>query len=677
MTTLPTSGKWSVAHARDFFADLVRTKNLNFDKIGFVALAKKTIALFTKDTDASFGTVMAIVGISSGSASRYYIITTNSMFTWDGSDSDIAKISAASSPTFGFDSDAVPYLGILTASGGSNVKSYSGGTGGSWTSRITGLGTSAPHPLCVFENRNTLCVADGNVVRQTTSGTYTNDSTNQLTIPSEYVITGMRWRQNNLHIATRNIGGGNAKLFIWNGSGTAAQYAYDAGAEWIYSLADYQSSIVILNSVGQLLRFNGGGFDELAHFPVYDTSFSWATNSALTNSTGRCANRGMCVVGNLLNINIDGALNSSNTDYPGRYLPDQPSGLWVYDPNVGLYHRAGYAYSRFSATTFTLNSNRVTPTSASHLQTGDPVYVKSVSGISNLNAGQLYYAIAEGEASFQLAQTPADAAAGRAITLSGTPNSDTIVIDNFTSMGATYSQTFPGAVAPFITDNPPSFYGVDVMFAGDVTKPDGSSISTFMSFGRSHNVGHLITTPIPSSSITDSFNKLYQFIETLDLDDDEVVVKYRTKRRYGFPTQLRHNTGDSSYMATWTSTKSFTLDITKKDFGGAQVGDEIEIIEGSGAGYTAHITDIDTSASPSYSITLDEDILAVTVGDKFDFMVDNWKRATTSITKLNKHIGETALSADDAWVQVKVELRGHEIMANKMQFDSAVSSYPV
>lgn len=673
MISLPFSptGKWSIKHAQPFLADLINTRAMDFNRTGFASMSGKPVCLYNENTDAEFGTVLAIVPISTGSSTTHYFITDEKQFSWDASTASLTKLTGLA-PTGYLGSDGATYLGILVVSTVSKIVTLDGS--GTWVDRVTGLTTTNPHPVCVFENRRTLCWADGNIVYQSNAAAYTDDSVNRLTIPPEYTITGMRWRQNKLYVATRSTGAGGAKMFVWNGAGATAEAAWDAQADWIYSLVDYKSSICILNSAGQLRRFNGGGFDDLAAFPVYYSPYSWNTDAAIFNISGRCANRGMIAHGDILYINIDGGLNTSLTDGVGRFLHDQPSGLWVYDPDSGLSHRGGYLYNRYNETTYTLASSILTFAAAHNLKTGDPVYATDITGVTGLIAGQMYYAVVHSATGVWLAYSRAEALAGRTMTITGTTTASTkVIIDTFDSMGAVYTQTFPGAVGLFITDNPPAILGGEVMYAGDVTTSDGTtSISSLMSFGASHGVSSFTTSPLPGSGATEAFAAILAFIHGLDLDDAQVVIKYRTLPRYGFPTQYHKAVAG---LAIWTTASTFTVDTTQKDFRGAIVGDEIEIIEGAGAGYTAHITSLDDTTS-TFTVGIDETIPGITAGMKSEVMADNWQRLL-SITNASDDIAQqfARVTIPDGvhgpYIEFKVEMRGIRVAIRRL---SSVSS---
>lgn len=647
---LPSQGgKWKVGV--DGFADITRTRNMDFDETGVAKLAQQAIALYTTTEDSDFGFVKSIV--------NDYIITSGNVFFLNTTTGVVTEQTTTSMPDILLSaSDAVYYIEIAV-SAATTVTSYNGTS--TWTSRITGLNSGVPHPMCVFENRNTLCVGNGNSIYQTNNGLWTQDSTNTLTIPSQYTITWMRWRQNNLYIGTRNTTGGPAKLFIWNGSGITAQQGYTAGCDWIYSGADYKDSMVVVASSGQILRFNGGGFDELAHFPVYETYYSWSKSDASADATdGRVPNRGMLTSGNILYINIDGFVQGVSEQ---KYLHEQPSGLWVFDPAVGLYHKSGYLYNKYNSLTVTnLSSNTLTV--GTHMcETGDQIRATSVSNITGLQVNHDYYAIKISSTTLQLALSAADAFAGYAINLSGTPSGDTIAT-NRSGHGAV-STVIPGAIAALTnTATFTSFFTSELLFTGAVQDNAGNQIKSLMSLGVGRNIGHFITSQFDAKNVLDIFQEIYLFCKSLVLNTDSVVIKYRKTEKFGLPTPFR-NAGTG--IGTWIDSSTINVLSTAKDVKSASIGDEIEIIEGAGAGYTAHITNIITSTTTS-TFSLDETIPDVNSGDTAEIIIDNWIKITkadnTRESLLDDYIHEL-VEPKGAWCQFKIELRGREVPINK------------
>lgn len=638
----------------DLFGNINRTKNIDFNKRGYLKLAKRGTVLYSSVQDANFDTVQAIAADNN----TLYVITVDGAFAATLSDQSsplsFSQLATANAPSFGVESDAVMYQEVLHASGSTTVGSFTGGTGGSWSEEIgSGLSTAYPHPLCVSEHQNYLAVGNGPTVKLYNTS-YSLITT--LTIPSEYVVTWIRWRQSLLYIGTRNVRGGEAKMFIWSGSGTAAQTAYGAQCEWIYSGCEYDGSVAVITSNGQLLRFNGGGFDPIAELPVYHSPYSWTSNASAESLNGRVASRGMAAHGDTLYMNIDGSpdLLANGRERPGPYLVDQPGGLWVYDPKVGLYHKAGYNYERYTNPTLTFENSQFIAASAHNLTTDDPVYMSAVGSLTGVSAGTTYFAIVDSYLNFRLALSPADAVAGRAITIGGTLGVAVLSLDSRESVGSTFvERAGPIQLMGAVRTN--TFYGTELFFAGTTQNASLTDVPVLMALGSGYNVGSFITPKIPSSEIKDTWQKIVSLFSPLRTESDKIIIKYRTEERFGLPTPYA--------QLTWTSTTTFTVDTNTYDFKSVEVGDEIEITGGAAAGYTAHITAIDKS-SATYAITIDE-TLPVANAEVSSFFVDNWKKLqvyTSSSENNDDGVGKTNFDegAQSKWAQLKVELRGFD-----------------
>jgi hypothetical protein len=671
---------WKSIQGSDLLGTLVRSRNIDLSEPGYVKLAKKPCCIFNNVGVAGTGDVDVGTPVAMAADDNYYYLMTPTKF--QGATISETALTFADLPTSGMPdvvvtSDMVVYNGAIAASGTTTLDYYSGFDGtansGTWTNASDfSLGTN-PHPLAVILSRNTLAIGDANKVYQTDTGAWTDDDTNILTIPSAYVVTSMRFRNNKLYVGTRSTNGANAMLFVWNGSGTSAEAAWPVDAQWIYSVCEYENSVAVLTSAGQLLYFSGAGFQELANFPVYYTSHSWMQNATGNVTRGKAVNRSMWAIGKTIYINIEGEArgNADRQDYL------QPGGLWIYDPSVGLYHRAGFvsepyrilAISSLASSIFTFGSNH-------GCETGDAVWAHTVSNIAALTQGRVYYAIKESATAFKLALSPADALAGRHITCTGTISGDKLAVETLDALSGV-GQLIPGPVHGFTRLMPNQFFGEEVFFSGTLYGPTMSSGQhSIMSLGMGRNVGSFITPKIYGQGAKDFFQKLFLNIRGLNLDTDKVVVKYRTSERFGLPTPIRI----SGSGLTWVDGTSFTINTATKDVKSIQVGDEVDFTQGAATGYTAHIATIDDSTS-TWTITLDETIPEVAASDASDFIVDNWKKLAT-ITNASRDIdkgffeqplGEGA----SAWVQFKIELRGVGVAINMMDVINGVQKAKV
>lgn len=667
---------WTTAQNGDKFGDLIRTRNLDFSKDGYLTLARKALALYSLNDSASFGQPIAITNDSN----FYYIVTTVGIFEYNTLTGAMVQLNLIDAPTPGFGSDTVVFNANVVVSGNTTVNDYNPLTN-FWTHTariVTGLSSSYPHPLCLFENLIYIMVGNGNQVLMY-DGNYSLIAT--LTIPAGYIVTGIRWRQNLAYIATRNIAGGEAKLFVWAGTfdgsanGTGAT-AYGVQADWIYSLCEYDSAIVVVTSTGEILRFNGGGFDEepIAVFPVYYTPYSWISSNSAASLVGKVTNRGMVAEGKNLYINIDGSTSLGSGQFPGRTLVNQPSGLWVFKPGVGLYHRAGTMHQTHQSVLVTaVASNYIALASAVDVQLGDAVVFLSGTPLTGINIGQTYFAIPDTNQNMRLALSPADAINGDYINISGTPGgTDILHIDNYTSVGATVVVN-PGPVHPIRTILPNIFFASEVLFGCTALDNTNTSTGVLMSLGMGRNVGTFTTSRIDSGALTEKWQKLFAKIEPYFRSADSFLFKYKIGRRLGMPLTM------STGMVQWTSSTTFTINRMTREFSSAAIGDDIEIIQGAGSGYVAHITNIDKSNDPTWVITIDRALTGAVNGAYFDFIVDNFTELEKEIytsKSVSEGFFENAIAGadgDSKFLQIKCVISGYDIEMDELDVISTGS----
>lgn len=649
--------QFSAQNRSDIFGNLSETRGMDFNKRGYLSLAAKPYALLTETVEANFETPLAILMDDRD----VYVITTESMYTIDPAAADMSYSEriAGTAPTLGFQSDGVFFNGTLHASSTSGVSDWSGST---WTSRITGLPTSYPHPVCVSEHQQYLAVANGNTVRVYNSS-YVLQAT--MTIPSDHVVTWIRWRANFLWCGTRNIQGGDARVYVWNGSGTAAQAAYPIPGEWAFSGCVYPGTIVVVSSTGQLLRFAGDDFvplrddagNEMA-FPCYWANKPWGSSAATSNLRGKVTSRGMEAKGRLIYMMVDSNIATTNGGTPD-YLHNFPSGLWVFDPSIGLYHKSGVDHlQRQKVALSSINSNLITIASAADFETGDPVHLVNnitMTGVDNL----IYYAIKVTSTTLYLARTPKEAFDDNRVTIAGTVDGE-LLFNVYESTGSVKLGGAGGlAVIKSLTFD--QFHGKEVIFAADAVTPTGTTIGSVMSLGMGRNEGFFVSPKIQASSFTDKFKKLMAKYPPLNLASHEIIIKYRIETRWGLPGRLDFDSGS----LIWVDSTSFTVNPTTFDFYAVQEGDEIQFLYKGAGGFTRHITDITVDSTTQWTITIDEAVPDVTAADTTRAVINNWTKYKTISTAADAQAAATGLkkmllAKDAKWCQVKILMRGYQ-----------------
>lgn len=315
----------------EILGNVFATRNMNFDMQGYAKLARRSTPFIWNV--ANFGSVTSI---STLDGITYYATTAAGLwnFKLDGT-------APVQMNTFGVTStirdDGVTWYGrwyVSTDGATGEIWDYDG----AWHDSGISLTHNNWHPLCIHEELNYLIVGDGSTITSYTSaGTTSHSQVASITIPTNYAVRRIIYTGTTVYILTKNVKGGDAMVYTWDGVSTTFQTARPVpGANWVFSGCIYKGVLVIMTSKGQLLRDNGSGWDELAHLPVYDTPYSWYDGNGFLD--GKVEARGMVVKGERILINLDGYINSLGTN---GQLPNQPSGVWVYDEAVGLYHKAG------------------------------------------------------------------------------------------------------------------------------------------------------------------------------------------------------------------------------------------------------------------------------------------------------------------------------------------------
>jgi len=638
------SKRWQQTNSGDVFGSLFSTRNIDFDQEGYLKLAKRPTAIVY---DISNFSSVTSVTTSALNGSVYYIMTSGRPHTLSLNLS-LTDIYAVTIGTGSLNFDVTPWQGVLYSSQNTAFSFYNGA---GWTGSLGSLTTGKYHPLCVFESANQLAVGNGNEVKLYNSSHVLVET---LTIPADFEVRWIRYNAGNLYIGTKNLSGNNAIMFVWNGIGTSAQGAYPIDGTFIFSGCNYDSSIAIFTSRGQLMKFNGGGFSELANLPVYYTNYSWYGNSP---TAGKIINRGMVSDGSIIYINIDGSLADNSIR-----LSNQPSGLWLFDPKVGLYHRAGYATTKTESrsiddTTGINTTTNVITVSSYTAQTGTKVlYTASTSGeAGGLSPTEFYYIIRVSSTELKLALTYDDAISGTAVDLTSQGTTQVLYFHNDDDFGQVAGIN-AGAIcltSDYDTNESATYRSMNgsrILYGAVISNDTLSgTVNTLQTLTEGENRGNFVTQKIQASQIKDVWKKIYSKLNNLFEGNDKAIVKYRVVDKRKFPVY----TFPLEKCITWIDTTSFT---TKSDLTDVVVGDEVEIISGSGAGYTAHIASIQRGAT-EWIVMLDEAV-TVTASDKSYVFIQNWKKIGLANSDTSDFILETLCGAKSKWIQVKVELRG-------------------
>jgi hypothetical protein len=153
-------------------------------------------------------------------------------------------------------------------------------------------------------------------------------------------------------------------------------------------------------------------------------------------------------------------------------------------------------------------------------------------------------------------------------------------------------------------------------------------------------LSYFITPEIISDTIEEAWEKVVLKANRL-VGSETIEVKYRKVKSSSYP----------EYAAiSWLTPNTLTYVGTLA----AQVGDEVEVISGNGAGKVAHIVSI--SGSSTLTVELDDSI--GTANELATVRFDNWKKIDTSMIATTGEYKSFGVNETGPWIQFKVVMKG-------------------
>lgn len=653
MFRLPQNGQWKQPNSSDVIGSAWYTKSIDFDEQGYARLSQRSVSLGSELTDSNVDLPIAFGRKTGG---EYLIASADEPLILNFSETSVSLVqdTDTGNPDGTFNTGGAWFQDRWHVTTASAMRYKSGST---WTDTGVSLTTGVPHPVEVFRNRNTICVGNGNVVKQYTTA---YAASTDLTIPSGFEVLGLDHSGNRMGVITRissTVSGQNqeAYFFIWDGASTSAGVGYPVGSDAIYAIAAYRGSWVLLARTGELLFWNGGGFQTLAALPFhYQRNLHWGSSF-----DRQIYGNALLVDGERIYVNVNAEMSPFGRNE--EYVQDCPTGVLCYDPKVGLYHRYSPSVSVASLlnvpqANVSTSTDRLTASAGTIPATGNPVkYVSSAATqIGGLTIGTVYYVIRHSSTVFQLATSKANAEAGTAVDLTstGAANNYFLAIDVVDYGASRANRT--GALADVGISN---FVADHLVFGGEYYDVSSSSeygtvCATVEGF---ENRGVIRTPWLRSSNVEDVHQGVtvkHGPLGTLD----SIVVKAKTEKVRGLPV----TTPQGSRTCTWTSSTVFTTtaDIsaakTYLDAGGSL---EVEITSGAGAGTFVQVASI-TESSGTYTVTVDEAVVGAASGRYSDVVIDNWLELDTFTSATDKGWFHCALTRQGKEVKYSLELRG-------------------
>jgi hypothetical protein len=656
MFKIPQNNKFSQTNKGDKSGNIYATKNIDFSSEGYLKLSHPAVALMTKEDDTDFSYADAMMTTDQG-----LFVNSNHLFSGTSLTYSVLNDLAGGTnvPNPGPEEDCIEFNGYEVVSTGTSIKYQSGSN--VWATISPGPYSSGnPTQMCNFDAQAGFLVGNTNFVQLINSSFV---EVIKLTLPSQFYVTSLDVNANVAYIGTRHINTGEARLFTWDGNSTSANNGYGCGTFEISSVKKYLNSVACILSNGSLVRFNGGGFDTLAVFPVHGTGIEWADAG---NDHSNVSHRGMVVDGDLIYISVD----STTTSPLKRYQSNFQGGVWCYDPSIGLYHKYSPSYTRITATgaiptaNVDIATNIITTTNVPI--TGTPcVYYSSSTNIAPLKSYSVYYIIKIDSTHCKIATSQTNALAGTSIDLTSTGYDSQYLIYYKTKDYGWSDAGNRGSILKLTAMSFSSYWIDSIIFSAQLYTNTRSATSTTLCAIQPSlmNVGYVLTPKLNSESVKDTFQKLYLKFTPL-INDDKIVIKYKTTEKTNYPILT---TNGSFNQGTWVDTDTFT---TTADLSRVVVGEEIEFIGGVGAGTTAHVASITENAG-TYTVNLDEPFIFSVATDVCEFIVDNWtKLKALDASSVDNLDGFAEINLDEKkakWMQFKIELRGIDVTIEEIQ----------
>lgn len=640
---IPSNNLWTQTNDGNLMGILHETHNINFSKKGEARLSRKALALASSAV-SGFEKVLSIVFFDG----KYHVVTSNKVFLGDLAGTGFSAV--PSSPVLDTVSDGIIcysrlYVSDITALAYLN-------TTGSWTTGIGTLNANYPHPMAVFDSLTTYKLAVGNGTAIQTYDDAGNVNSVVMSLPSNYYATSLAYRNGYLYIGTKELNGGEASVFIWNGEGTSAQYAVPVGAGWIYSIVPYKEGVACMTNEGELLLISGTSAQQLSALPVfYAQGARWEQGNA---DLGKVYPRGMAVKGDNIYINVCGQVEVGD-------VPEMRSGVWCYEPEVGLTHYASPSSDLWVADATVTQTAGVITTNATHnLVLGDIVIFDSVAGLGNVSANTAYYAIPVASNTLKLAGSRQDAFDGNYILVTGTATTDSLSYADNTCNGDAWATSGAIAITNYI-DNSFELFGTDIIFGTEMQSNADATKDLLCVLSARYNTGAIVTQRIFTDNITQTWKSLYAFVQGLLGSNEKAIVRYRTKERLSLPT--------TSVEVVWSETNVFsTTNPAVKNI--IEIGDTVQITQGRGQGRYAHITNVEFTTYTT-EITIDENFgLATGTGN---VRIHDFKKLTEiTSTRENESFSKIGGDIKSPWIQFQVELRGFEAGVQSFELTNSV-----
>lgn len=347
MFKIPSENKWTQTNISDVFGSLWSSFNLDLTgKLGKLRISPRFLraTLGSDFTDP-------VVGMETINDLNLFIGPSTKVWKATSTDGEltgsIAEDSSSTNYPTNLDadySDIAGFNGAVYIS--NNTTTLHKTTDGATYSAIASTSTTGNKVkmLCPFGARLYIS-QDAKIYSMNTSDTTETTTTNTYaTNLQSYgaLITRMRGNSSKLWIATVNTFGGPGHVFAWDGATPGIHEDFVLESSGALSLIIKDEVPWIIDTNGRLMQFNGGAFVERARLPI-DSRYLYNPLSSINDRF--IHPNGMTIVNGRIQILVDTRYNANGNPQEER----APAGIWEFDEQMGLYHKASLGYYKYSS----------------------------------------------------------------------------------------------------------------------------------------------------------------------------------------------------------------------------------------------------------------------------------------------------------------------------------------
>src|SRR3990167_1725280 len=358
MITVPAIATkiWRQLNRGYSFGELWATFNIDLiSERGKVKISPRTYRNFDSSDDVDFSYPAAMIRSDADTTDRWWIQAGTVLFKSATlvPTSAYAQDAIADTPACNYlQSDMVNFEGSLIVSLVDDIAKMTAGTWtASWWKTTLAQAALTASEIALGNFNRLLIIGNRNLVHTVDRNSVVNNT--RLTLPPEFYITRIRTGVDKIWFSTRNVRGGEALVFEWDGYSTSYNRWYPVRASECWSMEIKDNVPYIITSSGLLLRFNGAGFGEIARLPIFDTRVyddvtnrlgaTWGDYLGFGSGSNVVSRFGMAVIDDRIHILMRGKVTGDEN----QLLENMMSGIWCFDEEFGLFNR--FALSQYKA----------------------------------------------------------------------------------------------------------------------------------------------------------------------------------------------------------------------------------------------------------------------------------------------------------------------------------------